>query len=193
MRGYQIEDYLELVIEGKNNMSYIQTHIPSELCHHGILYWDSLLEADNPNSAKSAEQLQHINSHIMFIPWFSGNTTAGHWTLIVRHRNRHSKVFLYHFDSLNNFNNVESHALSYTPLYIQGIDSWQNVKTPMQTEVEYGMRVCLAAALIAKCGGSISSRVKKYKGIENLNEFTRQHVVQSLTAKSLTPIPPMKK
>jgi hypothetical protein len=37
---------------------------------------------------------------------------------------------------------VESHALSYTPIYIQGIDSWQNVKTPMQTEVECGMRVC---------------------------------------------------
>jgi hypothetical protein len=34
MRGYQIEDYLELVIEGKDNMSYIQTHIPPELCHH---------------------------------------------------------------------------------------------------------------------------------------------------------------
>jgi hypothetical protein len=50
MRGYQIEDYLELVIEGKDNMSYIQTHIPPELYHHGILYWDSLLEADNPNS-----------------------------------------------------------------------------------------------------------------------------------------------
>jgi hypothetical protein len=174
-------------------MSYIQTHIPPELCHHGISHWDSLLEADNPNSAKNAEQLQHINSNIMFIPWFSGNTTAGHWTLIVRHRNRHGKVFLYHFDSLNNFDNVEFHALSYTPLYIQGIDSWQNVKTPMQTEVECGMRVCLAAACIAKCGGSIPSRVKKCKGNENLNEFTRQHVVQSLTEKSLTPIPPIKK
>jgi hypothetical protein len=126
----------------------------------------------------------------MCIPLFSGNTTAGHWTLIVRHMNRHGKVFLYHFDSLNNFDNVESHALSYILLYIQGIDSWQNVKTPMQTEVECDMRVCLAAALIAKCGGSIPSRVKKCKGIENLNEFTRQHVVQSLTAKSLTPIPP---
>jgi hypothetical protein len=141
MRGYQIEDYLELVIEGKDNTSCIQTHIPPSLCHHGILYWDSLLEADNPNSAKSAEQLQHINSHIMFIPWFSGNNTAGHWNLIVRHRNRHGKVFFYHFDSIHNFDNVESHALAYTPLYIQGIDSWQNVKTPMQTEVEYGMRV----------------------------------------------------
>jgi hypothetical protein len=53
------------------------------------------------------------------------------------------------------------------------------------------MRMCLAAALIAKCGGSIPSRVKKCKGSENLNEFTRQHVVQSLTAKSLTPIPPI--
>jgi hypothetical protein len=63
----------------------------------------------------------------------------------------------------------------------------------MQTEVECGMRVCLAAALIEKCGGSIPSRVKKCKGIENLNEFTRQHVVKSLTEKSLTPIPPMKK
>jgi hypothetical protein len=52
MRGYQIEDYLELVIEGKDNMSYIQTHIPPELCHHGIFYWDSLLETNNPNSAK---------------------------------------------------------------------------------------------------------------------------------------------
>jgi hypothetical protein len=103
--------------------------------------------------------------------------------------NRHGKVFLYHFDSLYNFDNAESHALSYTPLYIQGIDSWQNVKTPMQTEVECGMRVCLAAALIAKCGGSIPGRVKKCKGIENLNEFTRHHVVQSLMAKSLTPIP----
>jgi hypothetical protein len=119
MRGCQIEDYLELVIEGKNNMSYIQRHIPPDFCHHGILYWDSLLEADNPNSAKSAEQLHHINNHIMLIPWFSGNTTAGHWTLIVRHRNRNGKLLLYHFDSFNNFNNVEYHALLYTPLYIQ--------------------------------------------------------------------------
>jgi hypothetical protein len=161
MMGYQIEDYLELVIVEKDNMSYIKTHIPPELCHHGILYWDSLLKADNPNSAKSAKQLQHINSHIMFIPWFLGNTTAGHWTLIVRHRNRNGKAFLYHFGSLNNFDNVESHALSYTPLYIQGVDSWQNVKAPMQTEVECGIRVCLEAALIAKYGGSIPSRVKK--------------------------------
>jgi hypothetical protein len=191
MRGYQIEDYLELVIEGKDNMSDIQTHIPPELCHHVILYWDSLLEADNPNSEKSAEQLHHINSHVKCFPWLSGNTTAGHWTLIVRHRNQHGKVFLYHFDSLNNFDNVESRAHSYTPLYIQGIDSWQNVKTPMQTEVECGMWMCLAAALISKCGGSIPSRVNKCKGIENLNEFTRQHVVQSLMAKSLTPIPPI--
>jgi hypothetical protein len=108
---------------------------------------------------------------------------------------RNGKVFLYHFDSLYNFYNVESHALSYTPLYIQGVDSWQNVKTPMQTEVECDVRVCLclAAALIAKYGGSIPSRVKNCKGIENLNEFTRQRVVQSLTAKSLTPIPPMNK
>jgi hypothetical protein len=58
-------------------------------------------------------------------------------------------------------------------------------------KVECGMRVCLAAALIAKCGGSIPSRVKKCKGIESLNEFTREHVVQSLTAKSLTPIRPI--
>jgi hypothetical protein len=33
-------------------MSYIQTHIPPELCLHGILYWDSLLEADNQNLQK---------------------------------------------------------------------------------------------------------------------------------------------
>jgi hypothetical protein len=158
-----------------------------------ILYWDSLLEADYPNSAKSAEQLHHINSHIMCIPLFSENTNAGHWTLIVCHRNRNGKVLLYHFDSLYNFDNVESHALSYTPLYIQGVDAWQNGKTPMHTKVECGMRVCLAADLISKCGGSFPSRVKKCKGIEHLNEFTRQHVVQSLTAKSLTPIPPMKK
>jgi hypothetical protein len=124
----------------------------------------------------------------VFIPWFSGNTAAGHWTLIARHRNRHGNLFLYHFESLNNFDNVESHALSYTPLNIQGIDSWKNVKTPMQTEVECGMQVFLAAALITKYGGSIPSRVKKCKGIENLNEFTRKHVVQSLTAKPLTPI-----
>jgi hypothetical protein len=98
-------------------MSNIQTHIPPELCHHGSLYWGSLLEADNPNSAKSAEQLQHINIHIMFIPWFSGNTTASHWTLIVRHRNRHGKVFLYHFDSLNNttmWNIMHYHIHHYT-------------------------------------------------------------------------------
>ena len=139
MRGYQIEYYLKLFTEGNDNMSYIQTHIPPELCHNGLIYWDTLLQSDDTNSAKRAKELQGINNHIMLIPWFSGKTIAGRWTLIVRHRNQNGNVFLYHFDSLNNFNNVESHALSYAPLYIQGVDSWQNVKTPMQTEVECGM------------------------------------------------------
>jgi hypothetical protein len=105
---------------------------------------------------------------------------VGHWSLILRYKN---KVAFYHMDSLNRFDNSASYALSNTPLYSQDTDSWHNVRIGRQTELEYGMRLCLAASTIAQYRGSIPKRMKNDGDIDNLSTFAREYVVNIIRAK----------
>jgi hypothetical protein len=81
-----------------------------------------------------------------------------------------------------------SYALLNTPLYSQNRDSWHNVRTVRQTEQECGMRLCLAASMIAQYKGTIPKRVKSCTEIENIAIFAREYVVNILTAKQWTGI-----
>jgi hypothetical protein len=93
------------------------------------------------------------------------------------------KVAFYHMDLLNNFNNSAPHALSNTPLYSQNRDLWHNVRTIRHTELECGVRLCVAASMIAQYRGTIPNRVKSCREIDNLSIFVREYVVNVLTAK----------
>ena len=127
-------------------------------------------------------------NHILFIPWFTGETTKGHWSLIVRHRKPKGNAAFYHIDSLNKYDRHARYALTNTPLFKEGIDLWHEVKTVKQTEQECGMRVCLAASMIAQYKGTIQKRVKSCGEIDNLGKFAREYVVNILTAKKWTGI-----
>jgi hypothetical protein len=35
------------------------------------------------NNAQKAKDVKDIAKHILYSPWFTGNTTRGHWSLIV--------------------------------------------------------------------------------------------------------------
>jgi hypothetical protein len=106
-------------------------------------------------SAQRAKDVKDVVKHILYIPWFTGETTGGHWSLIVWSKSTHDKVAFYHMDSLDRFDNSASYALSNTPLYSHTRDSWHNVRTVQQTEQECGMRLCLAASMIAQYIGTI--------------------------------------
>jgi hypothetical protein len=140
------------------------------------------------NSAQRARDVKDLSRHILCISWFTGETTGGHYSLIVRSKSTHGKVDFYHMDSLNRFNNNASYALSNIPLYSQNRDSWHNVRTVQQTEQECGMRLCLAASMIAQYNGTIPKRVKSCTEIENQAIFARECVVNILTAKKWTGI-----
>jgi hypothetical protein len=141
------------------------------------------------NSAQKAKDVKDIAKDICYIPWFTGKTTGGgSWTLIVRYKNTHGKFAFYHMNSLNFFDNSASYALLNTPLYPQNTDSWHNVRTVRQTELECGMRLCLAASMIAQYRGTIPKRMKNYGDIDNLIIFAWEYVVNILTAKKWTGI-----
>jgi hypothetical protein len=58
-----------------------------------------------------------------------------------------------------------------------------NVRIVQQKELECGMRLCLAASLIAQYRGTILKQVKNCRDIDNLTTFARKYVVNILTAK----------
>jgi hypothetical protein len=69
------------------------------------------------NSAKKARGVKDIVKYIFYFPWFTGETTRGHWSLIVRSNNTHGRVAFYHMDSLNRLGNSASYARLNTPFY----------------------------------------------------------------------------
>jgi hypothetical protein len=155
MAGAQVESLLSHLVSSNINMSFTGTDFGPGLLHQGQLYWDNLMGTRRVNSDQRARDVKDVVNHILYIPWFTGETTGGHWSLIVRSKSTHGKVAFYHMDSLNCFNNNASYALSNTPLYSQNRDAWHNVRTVRQTEQECGMRLCLAASVIAQYRGTI--------------------------------------
>jgi hypothetical protein len=57
-----------------------------------------------------------------------------------------------------------------------------------QKELECGMRLCLAASMIAQYRVTIPKCVKNCKEIDNLTTFERRYVVNILTANKWTGI-----
>jgi hypothetical protein len=148
--GAHIEEFLSHLVSSNINKSFTGTDFGPGLLHQGQLYWDNLMGMKLVNSAQRARDAKDVVKHILYIPWFTGETTGGDWSLIVRSKSTHGKVALYHMDSLNRFDNSASCALSNTPLYSQNRDSWHNVRTVQQMEQECGMILCLAASMIAQ-------------------------------------------
>jgi hypothetical protein len=130
------------------------------------------------NSDQRAMYVKDVAKHILYIPWFTGRTNRGHWSLS---KSTHGKVAFYHMDSLNFFDNSASYALLNMPLYSHNIDSLHNVRTVRQTELECGMILCLAASMIAQYRVTIPKRVKRCKD-NNLTAFAREYVMNILTA-----------
>jgi hypothetical protein len=187
MPGYHIEDYLKIVLQHGSNLSFMATHFGPGLCNEGEVLWDRLIDASNDNYVKRAQAMKDTPNSIILIPWFSGKTKSGHWSLVIRLKSTKGKVTFYHFDSLNHQTETAKCALSKTPLYNESTHKWQNIRTERQTELECGMRVCLAASMICQYQGSIQKRVAMCKVIPNLSQFARQHVVETLSSRTWTP------
>jgi hypothetical protein len=124
MAGAQVEEFLSHLVSSNTNMPFTGTDLGPGLLHQVQLYWDNLMGARRINSAQRARDVKDLSRQILCIPWFTGEITGGHWSLIVRSKSTHGKVAFYHMDSLNRFNNNASYALSNTPLYSQNRDSW---------------------------------------------------------------------
>jgi hypothetical protein len=60
----------------------------------------------NVNNAQKAKDVKDIAKHILYIPWFTGETTGGHWSLVVWYKHTHGKVAFYYIDSLNQLYNM---------------------------------------------------------------------------------------
>jgi hypothetical protein len=99
----------------------------------GQLYLGNLMVTKRVDSAQRERDVKDVVKHILYIPWFAGET-AGGGSLIVRSKSTHDKVSLYHMDSLNRFNNSASYTLSNTPLYSQNTDAWHDARTVRHTE-----------------------------------------------------------
>jgi hypothetical protein len=154
MTGARIEEFLSHLVSSNRNMTFMGTNVGPSLRHQGQLYWDYFVGIEHLNYAQKANIMKDIANHILYIPWFTGETTWGHWSLIVRQITTHGKVALYHMDSLNRFDGHALYALSNTPVYSQNRDSWQNMRTVRQTKQECGMILCLAASMIAQYRGT---------------------------------------
>jgi hypothetical protein len=146
MTGTHIEDFMSQLVSSSTNMSFIATYFGPSLGHKGKVYWDYPMGMTNANYVKIAMDVKDIEKHILYIPWATGRTSEGHWTLIlpVRYKNTNGKVVFYHMDSLNNFDSIAPYPLPTSPLCSQKRDSWQNVSMEQQTELECVMILCLA-------------------------------------------------
>jgi hypothetical protein len=177
MEGNCVEDFLSLLISANPNMSFMATHFGPHIGQYGETYWDEKIATQRSNSPQRAVALLQKEKHIIFIPWFTGHTREGHWSMVVQQLYKNNNVCFYHFNSLNRFTNIVPYSLSNTPLYTPQTYSWQNVQTIRQTELECGMRACMDASLITQNTANFQSRVKKCKDIFKLSKFSRQCVV----------------
>jgi hypothetical protein len=129
MAGAQIEESLSHLVSSNIKMSFMGTDFGPGLLHQGQLYWDDLMGTKRVNSAQRARDVKDVAKRILYIPWFTGEKTGGHWSLIVWSKSTHGKVAFYHMESLKRFDNSASYALSNTSLYSHNRYSWHNVRT----------------------------------------------------------------
>jgi hypothetical protein len=74
--GAQIEEFLSHLVSLNTNMSFTVTYFGPGLLHKGQLYWDNLTGTKRVNSAQRARDVKDAAKHILYIPWFTGETTG---------------------------------------------------------------------------------------------------------------------
>jgi hypothetical protein len=77
MAGAQIEEFLSHLVSSNTNMSFTVTDFGPGLLHQGKFYWDNLMGTRHVNSAQRARDVKDVVKHILYIPWFTGETTGG--------------------------------------------------------------------------------------------------------------------
>jgi hypothetical protein len=75
--GAQIEEFLSHLVSSNTNMSLTGTEFGPGLLHQGQLYWDNFMGTRHVNSAQRARDVNDVVKHILYIPWFTGETTGG--------------------------------------------------------------------------------------------------------------------
>jgi hypothetical protein len=58
-------------------MSFMGKDFRPGLLHQGQLYWDNLMETRRVNIAQKARDLKDVAKHILYILFFTGETTRG--------------------------------------------------------------------------------------------------------------------
>jgi hypothetical protein len=79
MEGAQVEELLSHLVSSNKNMSFTGTDFGPGLLQHGQLYWDNLMGTRRVKSAQRTRDAKDLVKHILCIPWFTGETTGGHW------------------------------------------------------------------------------------------------------------------
>jgi hypothetical protein len=80
MAGAQVEEFWSHFVYSNTNMSFTGTNFGPGILHQGQLYWDNLMGTRRINSAQRARDEKDLVKHILCIPWFTGETTGGHWS-----------------------------------------------------------------------------------------------------------------
>jgi hypothetical protein len=101
----------------------------------------------------------YIESHIVYsmVYWEDQYRTLGIDSTVQTYK--WESCLLLH-ELTEQLRNIAAYARSNTPLYSQNRDSWHSMRMVQHTELECGMRLCLAASMIAQYRGTIPNRVK---------------------------------
>jgi hypothetical protein len=78
MTRVQIKEFMSHLVSLNTNISFMGTKFGPGLLHHGHLYWDNIMGTKRVNTAKKARDAKEIAKHILYIMWFTGETTGGH-------------------------------------------------------------------------------------------------------------------
>jgi hypothetical protein len=78
MSRSHIEEFLSHLVSSNTNMSFMGTYFGSCLRHQGQLCWDYLPGTKSVNYYQNANNVKDTVMHILYISWFTGDTTRGH-------------------------------------------------------------------------------------------------------------------
>jgi hypothetical protein len=78
MAGAHIEEFLSHLVSSNTHISFMGTDFGPGLLHQGQLYWDNLMGMKLVDSDHWARDMKDVAKHILYIPWFTGETTGGH-------------------------------------------------------------------------------------------------------------------
>jgi hypothetical protein len=113
------------------------------------------------------------------------NSTSKYFTLLSI-TNKGTTHTVYHFDSINEFDDNIEAMLSFIPLYTPSIDRWIRIKAIYQVEVEYVTIVCLAAGLTVALAMDPNSAIQHELESSDLSTHSCEHIYEVLTTKQFT-------